>query len=69
MTKDKSAELTGLIESFGYRMFWHFPPLFNEENSFGNQTNVFADTVSFNMVCLPPDADKKFDQFTAVRPG
>jgi FkbM family methyltransferase len=38
-----------------YDLYWHFPPLYNPHNYFDNRENVFGDTVSLNMVCLPPE--------------
>ena len=51
--KDKSAALTKYIDSLGYDMYWHKPPLYNPENFFNNPENVFGDIVSLNMICLP----------------
>lgn len=53
--QEKSRELIELISGFGYRMWWHFSPLFNPENFNGNPANVFGRTVSINMLCLPED--------------
>ena len=51
--KDKSVALTKYIDSLGYDMYWHKPPLYNPENFFNNPENVFGDIVSLNMICLP----------------
>jgi FkbM family methyltransferase len=51
--EDKSASLIEYIQSFGYRLFWHTPPLYREDNFFGNLQNVFQHIVSVNMLCLP----------------
>ena len=51
--KDKSAALTKYIDSLGYDMYWHKPPLYNPQNFFNNPENVFGDIVSLNMICLP----------------
>lgn len=50
---DRSAELIELVQAFGYRAWWHVPPLFNPENYFGNAHDRYPNTGSFNMLCLP----------------
>ena len=50
--KDKSKALIQLIQSLGYRLFWHTPPLFNP-NNFANCTeNNYENIVSINMLCF-----------------
>lgn len=53
--EDKSAELIALIQDFGYRLFWHLPPLYDAKNFRGSQLNVFPNTVSVNMLCVPAE--------------
>jgi len=53
---EKSEALIRLIASFDYRMYWHFPPLFNPDNFFGNTTNLFPTVVSANMLCVHRDS-------------
>jgi len=50
---EQSANLVRYIDSLGYDLYWHCPPLFNSGNFFGNSENVFADTISRNMLCMP----------------
>ena len=52
---EKSEELMRLVDSLGYRMYWHLPPLFNPENFYGVPDNVYGDTVSINMLCVHRD--------------
>ncbi|MCA9201695.1 MAG: FkbM family methyltransferase, partial [Planctomycetales bacterium] len=47
---EQSAALVQLMRSFGYRLFWHTPPLFNPRNYFGNEQNVFDTIASFNVL-------------------
>jgi len=54
--KDKSPELIEHIFGLGYRAYWHIAPLFNANNMFTNAENVFANTASLNMLCLPAKA-------------
>jgi FkbM family methyltransferase len=54
---EQSEALIRLIASFGYRLFWHMPPLFNPENFYGERENLYGDIVSCNMLCLQSDTD------------
>ena len=49
---EKSEALIRLIASFGYRLYWHLPPLFNPDNFYANSQNLFGGVVSANMLCL-----------------
>lgn len=51
--KDKARELIELIHSFGYRLWWHLPPLFSSSNFREDLDNIFGEVVSLNMLCLP----------------
>jgi FkbM family methyltransferase len=62
----KSASLTRYIDSLGYVMYWHLPPLFNPNNFFGNPQNVFQDTISINMLCLHRDEPYNMQGFERV---
>lgn len=57
---EKSQELIELIRGFGYRLWWHMPPLFNPNNHFGNRNNVFGRVVSVNMLCVHESWDTNF---------
>jgi Methyltransferase FkbM domain len=50
---DKSKQLIDWLFSADYRLFWHLPPLFNANNYFGQQENVFGNIVSVNVLCVP----------------
>jgi FkbM family methyltransferase len=50
---EKSKALIDWLFSADYRLFWHLPPLFNADNYFGQQENVFGDIVSVNILCVP----------------
>jgi FkbM family methyltransferase len=54
---EQSEGLMRLIASFGYRLFWHLPPLFNPNNYYGQEENLYGDIVSCNMLCLHRDAN------------
>jgi FkbM family methyltransferase len=50
---EKSKELIEWLWSRNYQLWWHLPPLFNPENFFGKEGNIFKGVVSINMLCLP----------------
>jgi len=50
---DKSQELAELIKSMKYTMYWHRPPLFNDQNFRHNHENIFGQAVSQNLLCIP----------------
>jgi FkbM family methyltransferase len=50
----KSAELIDAIRSVGYDLYWHYTELFNPNNYFKDQENIFPGVGSLNMLCLPP---------------
>lgn len=49
----KDVELIRFVDSLDYNMYWHAPPYFSPNNFFGNQTNVFPNVISKNMLCVP----------------
>lgn len=65
--RDEHADaLVGLLRSWGYRLFWHCPPLFVPDNFAGDSENIFGDTVSLNMLCLPAEHDLAVDGLEEV---
>lgn len=60
---DKPEHFLGLISdirAFGYRMFWHCPPMYSADNWRGVGENIFAGILSTNMLCLPPGDEREF---------
>ena len=51
--QEKSSSLIKWIFDAGYRLWWHLPSLFNPDNFFGNQDNIFKNLVSINMIGIP----------------
>lgn len=39
-----------------YRIWWHLPSLFNPQNHFKEQQNIYPNIVSINMLCLPQES-------------
>ncbi len=64
--QDKSPELVRYIDSLGYAMYWHVPPLFSLKNFFQNPENVFGDVVSLNMLCIHRDQPHDMQGFQRV---
>jgi len=52
---EKSAELIALIESLGYRAWWHAPTYFNPDNFAGRKDNIYGGVISVNMLCAPKE--------------
>jgi len=51
----RSVELIGLIQQYDYRLYWHLPPLFSADNFRADTDDIFGDTVSVNMICVPAE--------------
>ncbi len=51
--KDKSTNLIGRLFDLGYRLYWHIPQLYDPNNYFGKEKNIFGNKVNVNMLCLP----------------
>lgn len=64
--REKSAELIKLLFELGYEPYWHVAPMFNPNNFAGNKDNVFHNTVSINMLCLPKEQPFKITGFRLV---
>jgi FkbM family methyltransferase len=63
---DRSAELVRFLDHLGYAMYWHYPPLYNPGNFFGNPENIFANTISANMLCIHRKAGVCVEGFRQV---
>jgi FkbM family methyltransferase len=48
----RSAELIGLLQSYGYRLYWYLPPIYSPDNFRGDPANIFPDAISPNMLCV-----------------
>ena len=62
-------EVIDLIAGFGYRMFWHLPPLFSPDNFRGEARNMYGNIVSINMLCLPRETGKKVRGLQEIHPA
>lgn len=48
-----SAALLSVVDAMGYRAFWHLPKLYEAENFNGETEDIFPQTASINLLCLP----------------
>jgi FkbM family methyltransferase len=51
----RSSELISLLQLYGYRLYWHLPPLFRADNFRGDTENIFGAKVSVNMIGIPAE--------------
>jgi Methyltransferase FkbM domain len=65
--KARSDELINLINSFGYKCYWHLAPLYNKDNYNKREENIFEDMVSVNMICIPSFVE--FYELKEAKPG
>ena len=64
--REASAELFAyLIDTLGYRLYWHLAPIFDENNFFGNRVNHWSQIIYSKMVLGVP-AEKK-QEITGLR--
>jgi FkbM family methyltransferase len=64
--REKSAALIEQLFSLNYELFWHTPLLFRPDNFFRQQTNVFGNYASLNMLCLPREGRNNVSGLRAV---
>ena len=64
--QEKSQELIELIQSLNYKLYWHLPRLYNENNFFKNKTNIFGNIVSVNMLCIHKDSKINVERMVEV---
>ncbi|MEX0807792.1 MAG: FkbM family methyltransferase [Dongiaceae bacterium] len=53
--RDHSPALIRLVESLGYRAWWHSPPMYNPDNFFGSNRDLLPGGISLNLLALPAD--------------
>jgi hypothetical protein len=63
---EKSKQLIEWLFRADYRLFWHLPPLFNQENYFGHQENIFGGVVSVNIFCVPRTSQLTITNFREI---
>lgn len=63
---DKSEALMRLLDSLGYRLYWHTPALFDPNNAYREAENLFPNVLSFNMLGIHRDTQAQVFGCTAV---
>lgn len=58
---DASPALLQWLFDADYRVWWHFPKLFNPQNAFGNTENIYGSAVSMNVLAMPKEATVQID--------
>ena len=56
-----SKTLIEKVKHMGYIMFWHLPKLYNPNNFFKNNENVFPKLISCNMLCIHQSTEIKLN--------
>ena len=51
--REGSPSLIALLQSLGYDLYWHLPPLFNPHNFYHQTDNIFAHLRSGNVLGVP----------------
>ena len=59
--RENSQRLITLIQSLGYRLWWHLPRMYNPDNFRGDTENIFGNIVSVNMFCLPGEVQTSIE--------
>jgi len=52
---EKSEALIRQLDTLGYDLYWHLPPLFNPNNFYGVEENIYPRIVSVNMIGIHRD--------------
>jgi FkbM family methyltransferase len=63
---EKSKALIDWLFNADYRLFWHLPLLFNQDNYFGRQENVFGNIRSINILGVPRSKQMTFTNFREI---
>jgi FkbM family methyltransferase len=61
---EKACDLVRFIDSLGYEVYGDAPLLYRRDNFFDNETNVFDDIRSVNLLCVPRESDIVLTGFT-----
>lgn len=63
---DRAHELLQLMESFGYRIFWHRPRLYRPDNYFREGVNPFGNIASYNLLAIPRESSARIEGLEEV---
>ncbi|MEQ1756004.1 MAG: FkbM family methyltransferase [Micropepsaceae bacterium] len=56
------------ISKLDYRLYWHVAPLFSPNNFRGDAENIFGNTASLNMLCMPREQNKPVTGLELIDP-
>jgi FkbM family methyltransferase len=68
---DRTSTSVGVLERLlaaGYRVYWHVVRLFREDNWRGERENVFGNTGTINVLCIPRERSQAVDLPECVDP-
>ena len=69
LENDRAENSTALIQQLfdlDYRLYWHFPPLFNPDNYFQARQNEFGEIISINMLGVPRESPLTMNRFREI---
>ncbi len=64
--EENSSVLVEYISSLGYKMYLHLPPLFNKDNFYRNDTNIFGNILSKNLLAIHSTSNANISGLTPV---
>lgn len=65
--EDRSAALISELLRLEYRLYWHLPRLYNPKNHFANEENIFANTISVNVLAIHASAKQNITGLREIR--
>lgn len=63
---EKSSELEAELRDLGYRLYRHYPLLFNPHNFRNNAENIFGVASFINMMCIPKETPSQIAGFEEI---
>jgi hypothetical protein len=63
---ERSAALIALVQSLGYRLWWHGGPLFNPGNHARRPDDVFGGAMRLHVLALPRDSVLQMQGFREI---
>jgi FkbM family methyltransferase len=64
---DQADELCNRIRALRYRIYWHTPPLFSDDNFAGVHEDIFDGIASINVLCMPSESEWRPDSEPYLR--
>ena len=57
--RDDSPALISMLQDLGYRLWWHIPRLYREDNFRGHAVDIFNNSININMLALSSDDERR----------